>query len=68
MKGPSEEEIFPGGWNTQIETSNTDYYTGPVNSALEKKEMIPGEWNVHRETANNNIILAMLKTTWRRKR
>ena len=60
--------MFPGGWNSQIEPSNTDYYTGPVHSALEKKEIIPDEWNGHREAANNNIILAMLKTRWRRKR
>ena len=67
VKGTSEEEMFPSGWNSQIETSNTEYYTGPVQSALEKKEMIPDRWNSHRESANKNIILAMLKTTWRRK-
>ena len=55
--------MFPSGWNSQNETSNTEYYTGPVQSALEKKEMIPDGWNSHNKSANKNIILAMLKTT-----
>ena len=38
------EEMFPGGWNSQIGTNNTEYYPDPVQSALEKKEMIPGGW------------------------
>ena len=59
--------MFPSGWNIQIETSNTEYFTGPVQSALEKKEMIPDGWISHRKSANKNIILAMLKITWRRK-
>ena len=60
------EDMLPGGWKSQIGTNNTDYYPDPVQSALEKKEMIPDGWNSHRESANKNIILAMLKTTWRR--
>ena len=49
MKGTLEEEMFPGGWNSQIETSNTEYYPGPVQIGLEKKEIIPGGWNSHRD-------------------
>ena len=62
VKGTSEQEMFPSGWNSQIEISNTEYDTG----ALEKKEMIPDGWISHRESANKHI-LATLKTTWRRK-
>ena len=36
--------MFPGGWNDQIETNNTEYYPDPVQSALGKKEIIPGGW------------------------
>ena len=32
------EGMFPGGWNSQIGTNNTEYYPDPVQSALEKKE------------------------------
>ena len=52
MEGALEEEMFPGGWNSQIETNNTEYYPDPVQSALEKKEMIPGGWISQREAAN----------------
>ena len=44
VKGTLEEKIFPGGWNDQIETNNTEYYPDPVENALGKKGMIPGEW------------------------
>ena len=46
------EEMFPGGWNSQIRTNNTEYYPDPVQSALEKKEMIPGGWISQRKAAN----------------
>ena len=46
------EEMFPGGWNSQIETNNTEYYPDPVQSALEKKEMIPGGWISQRKSVN----------------
>ena len=68
MEGALEEEMFPGGWNSQIETNNTEYYPDPVQSAMEKKEMIPGGWISQREAPIPNIILALLKITWRRKR
>ena len=46
------EGMFPGGWNSQIGTNNTEYYPDPVQSALEKKEMIPGGWISQRKAAN----------------
>ena len=46
------EEMFPGEWNSQIGTNNTEYYLDPVQSALEKKEMIPGGWISQRKAAN----------------
>ena len=44
--------MFPGGWNSQIETNNTEYYPGPVQSALEKIEMIPCGWISQRKAAS----------------
>ena len=44
--------MFPGGWNSQIETNNTEYYPNPVQSAMEKKEMIHGGRISRREAPN----------------
>ena len=33
-----EEEMIPGGWNSLIETSYTEYYPDHVQSAMEKKK------------------------------
>ena len=49
MEGALEEEIFPGGWNSQIETNYTEYYPDHVQSVMEKKEMIPSGWISQRE-------------------
>ena len=68
VKGILEEGLFPGGWNSQIETNDKEYYPRPVQSNLQKRENIPGEWNSQKEAANTNIILDMLKTTWERTR
>ena len=50
-----DEKMFPGGWNSQIETNNTEHYLDPVLSALEKKEMIPGAWVRQMKAANIQI-------------
>ena len=52
MEGTLEEEMFPGGWNSQIETNYTEYYPDHVQSAVEKKEMIPIGWIIQREVVN----------------
>ena len=30
VKGTLEEWLFPGGWNSQIEINNIEYYPRPV--------------------------------------
>ena len=55
------EDVFPGGWNSKIETNNTEYYPGPVQSALEKKEIIPGGWISQRKAANTKHHPSLLK-------
>ena len=52
MEGALEEEMFPGGWNSQIETNYTEYYPDHVQSVMEKKEMIPSGWISQREAVN----------------
>ena len=34
VEGALEEEMFPGGWNSQIETKNEEYYPDPVKNGL----------------------------------
>ena len=36
--------MFPGAWNDQIETNNTEYYPDPVQRAQGKKVMILDGW------------------------
>ena len=52
MEGALEEEIFPGGWNSQIETNHTEYYPDHVQRVMEKKEMIPSGRISQREAVN----------------
>ena len=52
MEGSLEEEMFPGGWNSQIETNNIEYDPDHVQSFIENKEMIPSEWISQREVVN----------------
>ena len=33
-----EEEMYPGGWNNQIETDDTKYYPDPVQSTWRRKK------------------------------
>ena len=55
------EVMFPGGWNSQIETNNTEHYPDPVQSALEKKEKIPGGWISQRNAANTQEHPGLVK-------
>ena len=55
------EDMFPGGWNSQIGTNNTEYYPDPVQSALEKKEMIPGGWISQRQAANTQHLPGLVE-------
>ena len=55
------EEMLPGGWNSQIETNNTEHYPDPFQSALEKKEMIPGGWISQRKAANTQHHPGLIK-------
>ena len=54
-------EMFPGGWNSQIETNHTEHYPDPVQSALAKKEMIPGGWISQMKAVNTQEHLALVK-------
>ena len=55
------EDMFPGGWNSQIETNNTEYYPGPLQSALEKKEMIHCGWISQRKAASTQHHSGLVK-------
>ena len=67
MEGALEEEMFPGGWNSHIETNYTEYYPGHVKDAFIEIEMIPGGWNRQREASNTQQLLALLKALCRKK-
>ena len=40
-----DQEKIPGGWNSQMEATNTQCDPCPVEGTIKEKEMIPGGWN-----------------------
>ena len=67
VEGTLDEEMFPGEWNSQIQTNNTEYYPDPAQSTMEKKEMIPGESISQNEAVSTQHHSGLVDNTMKEK-